>query len=90
MATATISATDLAWSVPEVLNRVLYRGERFLVQRAGKTVAFLGPHQVTEPVPLGDVVTQLRDMVFPGSGFADDLESIQAEQPEAEVVAWPS
>ncbi len=66
MATATISATDLAWSVPEVLNRVLYRGERFLVQRAGTTVAFLRPYQVTKSVPLGDVVTQLRDLVSPG------------------------
>ncbi len=90
MAVATISASDLAGSVPEVLNRVLNKGERFLVQRAGETVASLGPPQVIEPAPLGDVVAQLRDLVLPGSDFADDLECIQSEQPEAEVAAWPS
>ena len=38
-----ITATDLAKSLSDVLNRVRYRGERFLVERNGEPVAAVLP-----------------------------------------------
>src|SRR6266516_1377716 len=38
-----VSATELAKNLADILNRVRYRGERFLIMRNGKAVANLGP-----------------------------------------------
>ncbi len=39
MSTATISAMNLREQIGDVLNRVRYAGERFIVERRGKPVA---------------------------------------------------
>jgi hypothetical protein len=85
----SISATKLARSISDVLNRIYYRGERFLVQRGGKTVAALGP-PASGPIPLSEVLAGLEGLEPPDNGFADDLEAIQAGQSDAEVPPWPS
>ena len=35
----TISATELSRRMSDILNRVKYRGERFVVQRNGESIA---------------------------------------------------
>ncbi len=85
----SISATKLARSISDILNRIHYRGERFLVQRGGKTVAALGPPD-SGPIPLSEVLACLEGLESPSNGFGDDLEAIQAGQPDAEVSSWPS
>jgi hypothetical protein len=89
MAVESISATKLARSVSDILNRIYYRGERFVVQRGGKTVAALGP-PTSGPIPLSEVLATLAGLELPGDGFADDLEAIQTAQPNVEVPSWPS
>ena len=39
----TITATELARNLSDILNRVRYRGERFRVERNGEVVAVLEP-----------------------------------------------
>jgi prevent-host-death family protein len=84
-----ISATDLARNLSDVLNRVRYRGERFVVERNGDPVASLGPASAPG-ITVGELIARLGDLPLPGEGFADDLEAIQAAQPKAEFPEWPS
>lgn len=42
-ATITITATELRKSPGQFLDRVFYRGESFVVERAGKPMAIIGP-----------------------------------------------
>jgi antitoxin (DNA-binding transcriptional repressor) of toxin-antitoxin stability system len=46
----TITATELARNLSDILNRVRYRGERFRVERNGELVATIEP-------PVGRVFT---------------------------------
>jgi prevent-host-death family protein len=87
----TITATELARRLSDVLNRIRYRGERFIVERNGEPVAALGPVAAApRGITLGELVARLGDLAPPGDGFADDLEAIQAAQPLPELPEWPN
>ena len=86
-----ITATELAKSLSDILNRVRYKGERFLIERKGEPVATLAP---AAPVP-GDItmrklVAVLKDLGSPDEDFADDLEAIQSAQTKTSPPLWPS
>ena len=76
----TITATELSKSLSDILSRVKYKGERFIIQRNGEPVAVLEPAAPVLGTPLREIVTRLKGLRMPGEGFADDLEAIQAEQ----------
>lgn len=85
-----ITATDLARSLSDVLSRVRYRRESFLIQRNGEAVATLTPAQPTSGVSLRDLVARLGPLAMPGDGFADNLEAVQSSQPKIGTPSWPS
>ena len=85
-----ITATELARSLSDVLNRVRYRGESFLVERNGEAVAALRPSGPSSTVTLRDMVAHCGDLEAPGEGFADDLEAVQSSQPITKALEWPS
>jgi len=72
-----ISASALARRLGDILGRVRYRGESFLVERHNMAIARIGP------VPHGATVS-LREAaaawmsVATDAGFADDLDRIGA------------
>lgn len=76
----TISATEAARNLSELLNRVLYRGESFLIARNGVDVAQLGPAPERSSVSLAEALDKLVASRSGDPGFADDLERIQADQ----------
>jgi len=84
-----ITATELARNLSDILNRTRYKGEQFVIERNGETVATLVPATKT---------TTWREFVEwwvnnrPDDKFADDLEAIHAEmnQPLPEPPEWPS
>ena len=78
----TISAAELAKHLSDVLNRVHYRREQFVIERNGDPVASLGP--VPSPIGLSirELTERLGSLILPGDGFADDLEAVQAAQPK--------
>ncbi|HVB96923.1 MAG TPA: hypothetical protein VNG11_04270 [Chloroflexota bacterium] len=88
--TTTITATELAKNLSDVLNRIHYRGERFLIQRGGEPVASLGPVTGAPGVIIRDVIAQIGDLVLPGDDFARDLEVVQSAQLPAETAPWPN
>lgn len=87
-----ISATELARRLSDVLNRVRYRGEEFLVERGGEQVARIEPPGPPRRLTWREFVEFLRRAPRPDEAFADDLERIHAAQPPAlaEFREWPS
>lgn len=82
-----ISATRLSHDLSEVLNRVLYREESFLIERSGKTVARLEPAGSRRHVTLHEVIEQIGDLEVP-EGFAEGVEEFRAANGRLEVPDW--
>ena len=85
-----ITATELAKYLSDILNRIRYRGERFLIERNGDPVASLGPVDAGRGITVAEFFDHLRTMNWPDEGFADDLEAIRASQPKSEFPERPS
>lgn len=85
----TIRATEAARNFSDILDRVSFRGEEFVIVRGGVTVARLSP---AAPVPpaLGDLVTRLAAVRSGDPDFATDLEWIQRHQPSLRKDPWRS
>ncbi len=85
-----ITATELAKSLSEVLSRVFYRGESFVIERNGKAVATVDPPEPKAEVTFGQLGDLLKDAPWPLEGFADDLEAIQSSQEKIGAPEWDS
>ena len=83
-----ITATELAKSLSDVLNRVRYRGESFRIERNGEPVAILAPARLAVGMTLGQLMTLLKEIPSAGEDFADDLEAIQSSQPPVGTPPW--
>ena len=77
----TITATELSRSLSDILSRVRYRGERFMIQRNGDIVATLVPVEQPKRMTFRELAELMEKLPWPLEGFADDLEEIQASQP---------
>jgi len=76
----TISATQLARTLSDVLNRVYYCGERFLVERNGQPLASLSPTGPIAAIPVEEWACRLENVGLPGDAIAEDLYEIQSQQ----------
>lgn len=83
-----ITATELARSLSDILSRVHYRGERFIIERNGDPVASLGPPGPPAGPTARELMRRLKDLSMPGDGFADDPEDIQSSQPPVPPPPW--
>jgi prevent-host-death family protein len=83
-----VTATEAARNLSDLLNRVLYRGERFTVVRGGEDVAAIVPAAAAR-VTLGELRRALAGLPAPDNEFLSDLERIRGEQPPAEP-SWHS
>jgi len=83
-----ITATELARSLSDVLNRVRYRGERFIVERNGEPVATLAPAGPEKSMTLRQLVELLKQVPPPDEDFANDLRAIRESQPPAGMPKW--
>lgn len=86
----TISATELSRRTSDILNRVKYRGERFVIHLDGEDIAVLQSPRTKPGITARELVDQVGNLKFPGGGFGDALEAVQASQPPAEMPEWPS
>jgi prevent-host-death family protein len=86
---ARISATELGRHLSDILNRVRYRHERFVVERNGEAIATLAP-VVRSDFTFEDFIELLKRAPRPDDQFAGDLEAVQAEQPPASMPEWPT
>jgi prevent-host-death family protein len=71
-----ISATELARRLGDVLGRVRYRGDSYVVERNGEPVARLVPLPGKATITLREALVSWRGAGRPDSGFAADLERV--------------
>jgi antitoxin (DNA-binding transcriptional repressor) of toxin-antitoxin stability system len=88
--TTRIRATDLARNLSDILNRIAYQGERFVVERNGQVIAEIGPAERPGHTTVGELYELLGRLNRPDEDFARDLEDVQANQGKGEYREWPS
>ena len=77
-----ISATELARTLGDVLARVRYRGDSFVVERNGDPVARVSPVPEGSPTTLREAFSAWRAASEPDPKFADVLERVnRADKP---------
>jgi antitoxin (DNA-binding transcriptional repressor) of toxin-antitoxin stability system len=88
MASHRISATRAARSFAEILNRVKYRGESFIVERNREPVCRIGPFRQRKPVTTDNFADFWKSLPRPDDKFADDLEEVHNLFRELPRSAW--
>jgi prevent-host-death family protein len=84
-----ITATELSRKLSDVLSRVQYKGESFVIERNGQPVGVLGPPEAEKGPTWGELIRALDGKLTGDSSFADDLEWAQANQGQVEIRDWP-
>ena len=73
-----ISATELARRLGDVLGRVRYRGDSFVVERNGEPVARVAPIEGQSATSLAEALEAWQATGRPDPDFAGDLERVNA------------
>lgn len=82
-----ITATELARNLSDVLNRVTYRHEEFVVERNGEIVAEIAPAFATRTVTAIEIISKIGDYKVP-AGLGADLDKIHASQGPVPPSPW--
>jgi prevent-host-death family protein len=82
-----VTATEAARKFSEILNRVAYKGESFVVERSGRPVCEIRPAE-EEGISTGELVEILRSGPHPDKGYFDLLEEITRNQPAVAPLSW--
>ncbi len=83
-----ISATQAVRQFSDLLNRVHYRGEEFVIERGGEPVCEIVPARpVTRTV--ADLVRALRSIPKPDDEYWETLEDITKHQQPLPPSPWP-
>ena len=82
-----ISATEAARSFSELMNRVRYRGESFVVERGGKPICEILP---AKPISFSgaELASLLRSLPKPDEGYLAIVEEMIAKQPTVAESGW--
>jgi antitoxin (DNA-binding transcriptional repressor) of toxin-antitoxin stability system len=82
-----ISATEAARSFSELLDRVCYRGETFVIERGGEPVCEISH---VKPVRFtgADFLTLLHSLPKPDPGFWNAVEKATRQQPAVPESPW--
>ncbi len=82
-----ISATEAARRFSDILNRVVYRREEFVIERGGEPVCRIipaGPPRCT----LADLHHLLSAIPKPDPAFWDEVEELSKNQVDAPKSSW--
>ena len=86
-ASRRVSATEAARNFSELLNRVRYRGETFIIERGGEAVGELRP--AASPRFTGaDLVALLRSLPPVDEDFLEAVEEGYRNQPPIQESPW--
>lgn len=84
-----LSATELARNVGDVLSKIRYRGDSFLVERNGEPIARIVPLEGQPHSTVREGLREWRAMGEPEPDFAADLERV-AEEDRLPESPWGS
>ncbi len=89
-----LTVTEAVRNFSEILRRVRFKGERFVLVKGGKPVAELGPTDAAVPVRLGELPAMLEALPHlepeEAARFAFDLESGRNTAGRIPAVPWGS
>ena len=82
-----ISATQAARTFSDLLNRVRYRGEEFVIERSGEPICILSP---VKPLSCTgtDMVALLRSLPKPDAAFWDAVEDATKQYSQLAKSPW--
>lgn len=82
-----ISATEAVRSFSELMNRVRYRGESFVVERGGKPICEILPAAPAKFSGL-ELANLLRTLPKPDAEYLAIVEELVAKQPSVAESEW--
>jgi hypothetical protein len=85
----SISATEAARNFSELVNRVRYRRQSFLVERGGRAVCEINPVHEATGFNGADLARLLHSLPEPSAAYLDAVEDTIAKQLPAEDSRWP-
>jgi antitoxin (DNA-binding transcriptional repressor) of toxin-antitoxin stability system len=84
--TTHVSATEAVRTFSDLLNRIRYRGEEFVVERAGEAICRMTPAAPVKALTLRDLASLLRELPRPDAGYAPDVRKasrVQGRRPRS-------
>lgn len=82
-----LTATEAARNFSDLVNRVLYRGEVFVIERGGQPVCRIVPARPAK-FTLRDLAHLLRTLPKPDPGYWDVIEDSNRKQPAPPKSPW--
>ena len=82
-----LSATEASRNFSEILNRTLYRGECFVIERGGKPVCEIRPATPTR-FTLADLAKLMRDLPPIDEAYLRTVEELSQTQPSMPGSPW--
>ena len=82
-----ISATEAVRTFSDLMNRVRYRGESFVVERGGEPICRISPAGASV-VTLRNLAALLSKAPRPDKRFLDQLERLSRKQPSVPKGPW--
>ena len=86
--TRRVSATEAARTFSDLLNRIRYRGEEFVVERAGEPVCRMAPAAPTKQLTWRELLSLLRETRTPDAGYAADVRRAARSQGRPPRSPW--
>jgi antitoxin (DNA-binding transcriptional repressor) of toxin-antitoxin stability system len=86
--TTKVTATEAVRTFSDLLNRIRYRGEEFVVERAGEPICRMSPAAPTTILTLRDLAALLREIPEPDAGYATDVRRAARSQGRAPRSPW--
>ena len=86
--TTHVSATEAVRTFSDLLNRIRYRGEEFVVERAGEPVCRMTPAAPTTRMTLRELTSLLREIPSPDAGYASDVRRAARSQRRSPRSPW--
>jgi antitoxin (DNA-binding transcriptional repressor) of toxin-antitoxin stability system len=84
-----ISATEAGRSFSDVVARVRYRGEEFIVEKAGEAVCRISPvGPSAAKSTIGDVLRWLDETTTLDKGYRDVVRALTRRQPKLPKSPW--
>lgn len=83
-----LSATQAVRSFSELLNRIRYRGEEFVIERGGEALCRMTPATAPRRVTGRELAAVVRELPHPDPGFANHVEEAVKRQGRAPRSRW--
>lgn len=83
-----VTATEAVRTFSDLLNRIRYRGEEFVVERGGEPVCRMTPAGPAHRLTFRELAELLRDIPGPDPGFAADVRTAMRRQSRLRRSPW--